>query len=58
MDIDRDLIKQIVAQVVRQQLAGTSEGQGRIRESVPVDVDRDGIFTEVDDAVAAARAAF
>lgn len=58
MNIDRDLVKQIVEQVVKAQLGGTTEGQGRLREAVPVDVGRDGIFTSCDDAVAAAEAAF
>ncbi len=58
MSIDRDLVKQIVEQVVRAQLAGTSEGQGRLRESVSVDVGRDGIFVNCDDAVAAAEDAY
>lgn len=58
MNIDRDLIKQIVEQVVKAQLAGTPEGQGRLREAVPVDVGRDGIFAQGDDAVAAAEEAF
>ncbi len=58
MDIDRDLIKKIVAEVVKQQLQGTSEGQGRLRETVHVEAGRDGIFTTSDDAVAAAEKAF
>lgn len=58
MEIDRDLVKQIVSQIVKQQLSGTSEAQGRLRESVPVDVGRDGIFSSTDDAVAAARTAY
>ncbi len=58
MDIDRELVKKIVAEVVRQQLAGQSEGQGRLREAVPVEVGRDGIFESCDDAVSAAGAAF
>jgi propionaldehyde dehydrogenase len=58
VNIDRDLVKQIVEQVVRAQMAGTSEGQGRLREAVPVDVGRDGIFTSCDDAVSAAHEAF
>ncbi len=58
MNIDRDLVQKIVEQVVRAQLAGSSEGQGRIREAVPVDVGRDGIFDTVDDAVSAATDAF
>lgn len=58
MDIDRELVKQIVEQVVRRQLAGSSEGQERVREVVAVEAGRDGIFSSVDDAVAAAREAF
>lgn len=58
MDIDRDLVKKIVEKVVKAQLAGTAEGQGRLRESVPVDVGRDGIFSASDDAVSAAEEAF
>lgn len=58
MDIDKDLIKKIVEEVVRSQLAGTSEGQGRLRETVRVEAGRDGIFNSCDDAVAAATDAF
>lgn len=58
MNIDRDLIKQIVEQVVKAQLSGSSEGQSRLREAVPVSVGRDGIFATCDDAVAAAEDAF
>lgn len=58
MDIDRDLIKKIVEQVVKAQLTGSSEGQERLRESVPVEAGRDGIFSSSDDAVAAAEEAF
>lgn len=58
MNIDRDLVKQIVEQVVQSQLAGSCEVQCRVREAVPVDVGRDGIFASCDDAVAAAEAAY
>jgi acyl-CoA reductase-like NAD-dependent aldehyde dehydrogenase len=58
MEIDRDLVKNLVEQIVRQQLAGSSEAQGRIREAVPVESGRDGIFESCDDAVAAARSAY
>lgn len=58
MDLDKDLIKKIVEEVVRAQLAGSVEGQGRLRETVRVEPGRDGIFTACDDAVAAATEAF
>ncbi len=58
MDIDRSLIKRIVEEVVKQQLAGSAEGQGRIREAVHVESGRDGIFSTCDDAVAAAAEAY
>jgi propionaldehyde dehydrogenase len=58
MDIDKDLIKRIVEEVVKQQLSGSAEGQGRVREAVNVETGRDGIFTTTDDAVAAAGEAF
>ena len=58
MEIDKDLIKRIVEEVVKQQLAGSSEGQGRVREAVAVEAGRDGIFASTDDAVAAASEAF
>lgn len=59
MDIDKDLIKRIVEEVVKQQLsAGSAEAQGRVREAVHVEAGRDGIFTSTDDAVAAAAEAY
>lgn len=58
MDIDKDLIKRIVEEVVKAQLCGSSEAQGRIRESVKVESGRDGVFVSTDDAVAAAGEAF
>lgn len=58
MEIDKDLIKRIVEEVVKQQLAGTEQAQGRLREAVPVEVGRDGIFVSPDDAIAAAAEAF
>ena len=58
MDIDKDLIKRIVEEVVKQQLSGSPEGQGRVREAVKVEAGRDGIFASADDAVAAAGDAF
>lgn len=53
MDIDRDLIRKIVEEVVSRQLAGTAAPV-----EVPVTVGRHGIFTSADDAVAAAAQAF
>ena len=58
MDIDRSLIKRIVEEVVRTQLSGTPEGQGRVREAVAVEAGRDGVFKSCDDAVAAATVAY
>lgn len=58
MDIDRELVKKIVQQVVKQQLAGSAEVQERVRETVAVEAGRDGVFTSCDDAVAAAEKAF
>ncbi len=58
MDIDKDLIKRIVEEVVKQQLSGSAEAQGRLREAVPVESGRDGIFSSYDDAVGAAADAF
>lgn len=58
MSVDRDLVRRMVEEIVRKQLAGSAEAQGLIRESVRVETGRDGIFSSADDAVSAAEGAF
>ena len=56
MDIDRDVIRKIVEEVVRQQVG--SSGSAARSVEVPVASGRYGVFTSADDAVAAASESY
>lgn len=58
MDVDKEMVRRLVEGIVRKQLAGTLEAQGRIRETIRIEAGRDGVFATPDEAVAAAGEAF